>query len=177
MTLFTAGYIFEMYTIAKSKQNATLIIGIVLFSAVYIVSTIVTILVMLQITENMRLYKDKVVTKFDGKTKYITVDLNEINEIVIVEQSLFSFNASELALRVNSKHGLVLGYGRHALNALLNSYPEMKFRVNYIGRMLGRKNAILLGQRGFLGKYKIKQVAKLYHLSEDFAVPRVEEED
>lgn len=103
--------------------------------------------------------------------------VESIKEIVVCNESLLAANSSDVVLRVNSKNGLIIGHGRIALNALLCNYTDMKFRVHYIGKGLGKKNTILLGQRGRLGKYKIRQFAQIFHLPEDFAQPSIDDKD
>lgn len=155
-----------------AENNSTFIELICLFALIYIVGTIMFIYSFILLSGSMRLYENKIKTRMKITRKYQTVPIDKIKEIVIqCESILTKKTSSELSLRINSSKGFVLAYGRTALRSLLRTYPKMKFRVKYTGFLLGRKNAILLSQRGCLGVHKRQAVAKLFHISEERLIP------
>lgn len=173
--LLIAYYVWALkYCIEKrTADNISTFINLVcLFSLVYLLGTISFIFNFIWLSGAMRLYENKIETRMKITRKYQTFPIDKIHEIVIQCESILTKNtSSNLSLRINSSHGFVLAYGRTALRALLRTYPNMKFRVKYTGYLLGRKNAILLSQRGYLGVHKRRAVAKLFHIREEKLTP------
>lgn len=173
LLLLTVFYVWILhYCIEKrTPENISTFIKLVcIFSLVYLVGTISFIYYFIWLSGSMRLYKDRIETRMRITRRYHTEPIDKIHEIVIQCEPILS-KKSDLSLRINSSKGLVLAYGRTALRSLLRTYPKMKFRVKYTGYLLGRKNAILLSQRGYLGVRKRQLVAKLFHIKEERLIP------
>ena len=165
--IWALDYFIEGHT---AENNSSFVTLICFFSLFYVGCTITFSYYFIWLSGSMRLYKDKIERRMRITRKYYTILVAEIHEIVIQCEPILS-KKSDLSLRINSSKGLLLAYGRTALRALLRTYPNMKFRVKYTGYLLGRKNAILLSQRGYLGVHKRRAVAKLFHIREEKLTP------
>lgn len=169
IVLTTAGYVYILWYFDVND----VLLGSILATVAYVAFTIVYLKALVASSGNMIITDETIRTKLKGNHRRVTVRIADIKDIIIINQPLLTKdNSNELALRVASKNGIILGYGRKALNTLLRRCPNAVFRVSYVGWQLGKKNAVLLGQRGCLGIHKREQLAKLYRVPVETFMPQ-----
>ena len=102
--------------------------------------------------------------------KQYSIPTNKINKIVISVQYIApgTSGLNRLMMAVDRECGHFIGNGRRMLRAILKIYPNIPIVVMYSGWRLGKKNAILLAQRGYLSEEQLKEVQKRYRLPEGF---------
>ena len=141
-----------------------------LMSAVFLTLAvcIFTLIVIPNLQGTVKYQEESVLVKRPHLELY-TVHIKKIKRIIVCKQHISELAGrnDSLAIRVDWEDGKLIGVGARMLTAILAIYPHIKVVVLYSGWRLGKKNAILLAQRGCLNERQLREVQKRYHLPDD----------